>query len=474
MRGLSFRHGVHPPELKGLTAGVAVRRLPFPDQVVLPLSQHFGAPARVLVKPGDRVERGDKIGEANGKFSAPVHASASGVVEEVGLWPHPNGEHAEAVRIRVDPWSAQAPRPRLVPEWQDLSPAELVAAVRDAGVVGLGGAAFPTHVKLVAPEGTDVETVILNGCECEPYLTTDHRTMVEHPERVLLGLRIIMRCLGARRAIVGIERNKPDAIERIRAALPEDLDVEVLPLTVKYPQGAEKMLIKAVLGREVPPGRYPVDVGVLVQNVASAATIAEAFETGLPLIERIVTVTGKGVRRPGNFIVPVGTLLEDLLAACGGLTDDAREIVFGGPMMGTAQGDVRVPILKGTTGVVVLTDDEVKGRGSYPCIKCGHCLEACPVYLNPQLLGSLARAQRWSEMEKHALDVCMLCGCCSYVCPSNIPLSQTFALAKRAAQSGANEPRPVLIKPQKDLSGLVWFIILAVIILVVVFYIASR
>jgi len=242
------------------------------------------------------------------------------------------------------------------------------------------------------------------------------------------------------RALIGIERNKPDAIEAIRAHLPNDLDVSVLPLTVKYPQGAEKMLIKAVLGREVPSGKLPLHVGVVVQNVASIATIAEVFETGLPLIERIVTVTGKGVKRPGNLIVPVGTKLKDLLAACGGLTDDAREIVFGGPMMGAAQASLDVPLTKGTTGVVVLAESEIRRRETYACIRCGHCLDACPVFLNPQLLGSLALHSRYDEMEAAHLRDCMLCGCCSYVCPSNIPLSQLFQASKsqlRRQKAGA-------------------------------------
>jgi electron transport complex protein RnfC len=429
---LRFRHGVHPPELKELTAAARVRRMPFPDEVVLPLRQHAGNPARVLVKPGDRVERGDKIGAADGFVSVPVHASATGTVRSVGLWPLVDGSYGPAVRIAVEAHSAQAPRPRLVPDWQGLGPAELVAAIQEAGVVGLGGAAFPTHVKLSPPKDARVEMILLNGCECEPYLTTDHRTMAEYPDRVLLGLRIMMRCLGVERARIGIERNKPDAIDAIRARLPADLDVDVVPLTVKYPQGAEKMLIKALLGREVPSGRLPVHVGALVQNVASAATIAEVFETGLPLVERILTVTGRGVRRPGNLIVPVGTRLRDVLAACGGLTGNAREIVFGGPMMGAAQANLDVPVVKGTTGVVVLSEDEVRRRRSWPCIRCGHCLDACPVFLNPQHLGSLARLQRYEEMEAYHLRDCMLCGCCSYVCPSNIPLSQLFQAAKGA------------------------------------------
>jgi electron transport complex protein RnfC len=234
------------------------------------------------------------------------------------------------------------------------------------------------------------------------------------------------------KALVGIERNKPDAIAAMGAAAPDDLDVTILPLTVKYPQGAEKMLIKSVLDREVPSGKLPLDVGVVVQNVASVATIAEAFETGLPLVERIVTVTGRGVRKPANLIVPIGTRLRDLFAACGGLTDDAHEIVMGGPMMGVSQHDLDVPVLKGTTGVVVLRRDETKKAATYPCIRCGHCLDACPVFLNPQLLGSLARTSRHDEMEAEHLWDCMLCGCCSYVCPSHIPLSQMFAASRTA------------------------------------------
>jgi electron transport complex protein RnfC len=432
LQKLTFRHGVHPPELKELTEGVGVRRMPFPDEVILPLSQHTGKPAKLLVKPGDRVERGDKIADADGFISSPVHASATGTVEEIGLFPHPLGAFSEAVRIKVEPYSAQAPRPRLVPEWDGLTPDEVRQAVRDAGVVGLGGAAFPTHVKLTPPKDKKLDRIIINGCECEPYLTTDHRTMVEYPERVHQGIRIMMQCLGVDRTMIGIEKNKPDAIEAIRATLPTDLDVSVHPLTVKYPQGAEKMLIEALVGREVPSGKLPLDAGVVVQNVASVATIAEVFETGMPLIERIVTVTGQGVVRPSNLIVPVGTKLGFLLEACGGLKEDAFEIVFGGPMMGAAQANLDTPLIKGTTGVVVLAESEVKAKESYPCIRCGHCLDACPVFLNPQLLGSLAKAERWEEMEDNHLMDCMLCGCCSYACPSNIPLSQLFQLAKAA------------------------------------------
>jgi electron transport complex protein RnfC len=430
--GSTFRHGVHPPELKQLTAAEKIRRLPFPAEVLLPLSQHTGKPAKPVVRVGDRVERGDLLAEADGWVSSPVHASASGTVAGMDLTPHPDGTYKTAIRIAVEPWSGQLPRPRQVPAWQGLDSKGLIEAIRQAGVVGLGGAAFPTHVKLSPPKDKPIDTVLVNGCECEPYLTTDHRSMVEYPERIHLGIRIMMRCLNVGKVVIGVERNKPDAIEALERTRPADLDVTVLPLTVKYPQGAEKMLISAVTGREVPSGKLPLDVGVIVQNAASVATIAEVFDTGLPLIERIVTVTGRGVRRPSNLIVPVGTRLGDLLEACGGLTDDAREIVFGGPMMGASQANLDTPLTKGTTGVVVLSAAEVRETTSYPCIHCGHCLDACPVFLNPQHLGKLAGAGRYDEMVAHHLNDCMLCGSCSYVCPSNIPLSQQFAAAKVA------------------------------------------
>jgi len=426
----TFRHGVHPPEDKHLTEKLPVRRMPFPEEIVLPLRQHAGKPATLLVKVGDRVERGDKIAEADGFVSVPIHASAAGTVKDIRLCPHPDGSMAESVVIAVDRFSPQVPRPRIVPNWAGLGPKQVVEEVQKGGVVGLGGAAFPTHVKLLPPDDFPVHTLIINGAECEPYLTTDHRTMVEYPERVQFGIRIMMKALGVERAVIGIEKNKPDAIARLTETLPEDLDVSVLPLTVKYPQGAEKMLIKVVTGREVPSGKLPMHVGVVVQNVGSIACIGEIFETGYPLIERVVTVTGPGVRRPSNLLVPVGTRLRDVLEFCDGLTEDAVQIVFGGPMMGAAQPDLDTPLIKGTTGVVVLTNKEARSVERYPCIHCGRCLESCPVFLNPSLLGTLAETGRYEEMEASNLMDCMLCGCCSYVCPSHIPLSQMFALGK--------------------------------------------
>ena len=429
---LGFRHGVHPPEEKELTNHLPIRRMPYADELVFPLRQHAGKPALLCVKVGDHVERGDTLGEADGFMSVPIHSSAAGTVVDVDWWPHPDGSMAMAVRLKVDRYAPQIPRPRLVPRWEGLRLDEVVRAVQRAGVVGLGGAAFPTHVKLAPPKDHVVHTLIINGAECEPYLTSDHRTMVEYAPRVLFGIRVMMRSLGVTKCVVGIERNKPDAIEAMRAAVPADLAVEILPLTVKYPQGAEKMLIKAVTGLEVPSGKLPVTVGVVVQNVGSVSAIAEVFETGLPLIERIVTVSGHGLRRPANLIVPVGTKLRDLLAYCGGVTPDAAEVIIGGPMMGQAQANLDAPVIKGTTGVVVLEKQETHEERSWPCIHCGRCLDACPVFLNPSGLGDLARVGRYEEMAAMHLADCMLCGSCAYVCPSNIPLAQLFQASKAA------------------------------------------
>ncbi len=432
MKGLlSFKHGVHPPENKDITSGIASKRFPFPKEVILPLSQHIGTPAKALVKTGDRVERGDVIAEASGFISSTVHATAAGTVKSIELWPHPNGSMAPSIRIAVDPSSSQMRRNRIVPRWRDVPEEDLSKEIAKAGIVGLGGAAFPSHVKLCPPKDQPVELLLINGCECEPYLTSDHRVMLEQPQQVYEGIRIALRALGITRCVIGIEANKPDAIEMMRKTKPDDLDATVQPLTVKYPQGAEKMLIKAVMGREVPSGSLPSAVGAMVQNVATAANVAAVFETGHPLIERIITVTGRGIRKPGNWKIPFGTKLRDVIEHCGGLTEDAAEIVFGGPMMGQGQASLDVPILKANGGILVLSKDECKRQDIMPCIRCGKCLEVCPIFLNPQLMGDLARAERYEEMVTDAhLNDCMLCGCCSYVCPSNIPLSQLFIMSK--------------------------------------------
>jgi electron transport complex protein RnfC len=338
---------------------------------------------------------------------------------------------APSIRIDIDPNSTQMQRPRIVPRWQDVKDEDLSKEIARAGIVGLGGAAFPSHVKMCPPKDQPVELLLINGCECEPYLTSDHRTMLEQPDKVYEGIRIALKALGISRAVIGIEANKPDAIEMMRKTAPEDMDVTIQPLTVKYPQGAEKMLIKAVMNREVPSGALPSSIGALVQNVATAANVAIAFETGQPLIERIITVSGRGIRKPGNWVIPFGTKLRDVIEHCGGLTEDASEIVFGGPMMGQGQANLDVPVLKATGGILVLSKDECKQQEIMPCIRCGKCIDACPIFLNPQLMGALAKAERYEELETEAhLGDCMLCGCCSFVCPSNIPLSQFFAMSR--------------------------------------------
>ncbi|HET6347616.1 MAG TPA: electron transport complex subunit RsxC [Candidatus Krumholzibacteria bacterium] len=428
--GKSFRHGVHPETFKELTAEREIERMPFPDELVLHLRQHLGAPSRPVVRPGDRVFRGQLLAEAGGFVSVPLHASATGRVKAIEKRRHPAGNMSEAIVIEVDHASAQAlyedaPRP-----WETPTREELVREIQAGGFVGLGGAAFPTHVKLTVPEGKQVEWVLINGAECEPYLTTDHRIMLENVDSIILGIRVIMKVLGAKKSFIGIEINKMNAIRALADALPPDLNCTMVPLQTKYPQGAEKMLITAVLSREVPSGKLPIDAHVVVQNVGTVAGMGDYFRYGQPLIERVVTVTGPGIRRPSTLLIPLGTSLHDILEHCGGVTERTNQILFGGPMMGAAQYHLDVPILKGTSGILCLTDAQVAVRKEYACIRCSSCLDACPVFLNPSQLGSLARVGMYAEMQGLHLMDCMECGSCSYVCPSNIPLVQRFRVAK--------------------------------------------
>jgi electron transport complex protein RnfC len=300
-------------------------------------------------------------------------------------------------------------------------------------MVGLGGAAFPSHVKYAVPDGKTIERFVLNGCECEPYLTCDHRLMAEQAEAVVRGIEMVATRLGARASYIGVEANKPDAVEALRSVAQNGHPIEVNPLEVKYPQGAEKMLIKAIFGLEVPPGKLPLDIGIVVNNVGTMAAIANYFATGLPLIERVVTVSGPGVKKPANLLVPIGTPMREVLRYCGGLTDDTREVIMGGPMMGFAVASLDSPILKGTNGLLAFTDGETPRPREYTCIKCARCLEACPVFLNPARLGKLSRAGRFEEAATdYNLMDCMDCGACAYACPSAIPLVQLFRIAKAA------------------------------------------
>jgi len=426
----TFRHGVHPADHKELTESKPIERIEFPNRIVLPLSQHTGSPCRPVVGPGDKVYRGQVIAEATGFVSVPLHASATGHVTTIEKHHHPSGRLDEAIVIAVDHHSPQTLFDERSIAWEHLSRDELLGAIQDGGFVGLGGAAFPTHVKLSIPEGKRARWLIVNGCECEPYLTSDHRIMLEWSDSLLLGIRVLQKILATEKTYIGVETNKWDALRTLADRIPPDLPCELVPLETKYPQGAEKMLITAVLKREVPSGKLPIDVHVVVQNVGTIAGIGDLFAFGQPLIERVVTVSGLGVHEPATLLAPVGTQLADILAYCGGVTDDLREILFGGPMMGTPQQFLDVPILKGTSGIVCLTAAQYQARPEYPCIRCSACLDACPVFLNPSTLGALARAGKYADMLDYHIMDCMECGSCSYVCPSNIPLVQRFRVAK--------------------------------------------
>lgn len=424
----TFEHGVHPADHKARTRDLAVERMPFVDEYVLPLRQHLGAPSKPLVSAGQTVYRGQPIAEASGFVSVALHAPVTGRVRGIERRATASGEESESIVIDRDPASPQMlynERPV-----DALPPAEVLKKIQGAGIVGLGGAAFPTHVKLSVPQGKKVEFLLVNGCECEPYLTCDHRVMLEKPEAIFRGLRICLAATGAGLAYFGVETNKLEVLEALRRAKPADLPVEFVALETKYPQGAEKMLIQVVVDREVPSGKLPIDVQVVVQNVGTLAAIGDAFRYGQPLIERVLTVTGPGVRDARNLLVPLGTPVRDVIEWCGGLTDDTKQVILGGPMMGQPTASLDVPVVKGTSGILALTDREFVPREEMACLRCLRCVDACPLDLNPCRLGQFAKAKRYDDLlEYHLLD-CMECACCSYVCPSSIPLVQRFRVAK--------------------------------------------
>lgn len=447
-RGEAFQRGVHPPPRKAATASRPIRRLPFPPRVTVPLLQHIGKPAQAIVRVGEEVVRGQPVATGEDWLSVPHHAPVTGVVEAIELRPSARGPWLPAIVIRSHPGATQED---LWGEPRDMEAAggpEVLAAVREAGLVGLGGAAFPTHAKLAVPEKARVHTLVVNGCECEPYLTCDHRTMVEEADHLVLGIRYAMRATGAVRAIVGIEDNKPDAVAAVEAAIarasaPEGaIHAEAVP--TKYPQGAEKMLIMALFGAEIPAGALPVSMGMVVNNVGTLAAMGALLPRGRGLTERIVTITGPGIARPGDYRVPLGTPLRFILdhagaSAAGGL--DCRQVILGGPMMGQAIASLDVPVTKGVSGVLVFRHADMAerdGRRTYPCIKCGECVESCPMGLNPSALGTLAAKREYDLMgSAYHLGECFECGCCTYVCPSNIPLVQQFRVAKQVLRERA-------------------------------------
>ena len=431
----SFPHGIHPPEYKEQTRDRAIKRLPFAPRFIVPLSQHFGAPAKAIVHAGREVVRGEPIAEADGQLSVPQHSPVTGVVEAVALMPTARGPKSEAIILRPFEGSSQEVLYGGYLDLKQLDGDDIVREVQACGMVGLGGAGFPTHVKLSVPEGHEVDTLVVNGCECEPYLTADHRLMIEHPEALMIGIRVAMKAANVNRAVIGVEDNKPEAVEAMRRALPEEGSITVEEVETKYPQGSEKMLIKALLGREVPSGGFPYQVGVVVNNVSTLAEIGHLLPKREGLIERIVTVAGPGVERPGNYRVPIGTPLKFLLDHVG-CTADANHLILGGPMMGATVASLDVPVTKAVSGVVVLPELQLEAEPTaeskvQPCIKCGRCLDACPLHLNPSMLGRMAGKRMYQEMaEEYHLNDCFECGSCAYVCPSNIPLVQYFRVAK--------------------------------------------
>jgi electron transport complex protein RnfC len=431
MRAVSFKGGVHPRYSKDRSSGCAIVELPAPEEVAIPLSQHIGAPAKPCVAKGDEVLIGQPVGEPAGFVSVPVHSPVSGKVKAIEPRPGAMGQPVTSVVITNDGEDRSIDFQGLGDSWQSADAGAIREQIKDAGLVGMGGAAFPTHVKLSPPPDKPIDALILNGAECEPYLTADHRVMLERPTDVLNGLEIAAKVLGAEKLIVAIEQNKPDALDKVSSAA-EGTGVEVVALKVKYPQGAEKQLIDACLGRQVPSGGLPMDVGVVVHNVGTSTAIADAVIEGRPLFRRVVTITGARVAEPANMVVSVGTPVSAAIEACKGDLEGAGKLILGGPMMGFAQHTDQVPVTKGTSGILLLAPDEVDAREPGPCIRCGRCVDACPMRLVPTDIANMGSRGMFEDAEKaDALD-CIECGSCAFDCPARLPLVQEIRLAKAA------------------------------------------
>jgi electron transport complex protein RnfC len=425
-----FRGGIHPSDKKELSADKPIAETKSPVRVVIPLSQHIGAPCKPVVTIGQEVKKGEMIGEAAGFVSAPVHSSVSGKVIAIGEFPNAMGRMVASVVIENnsrEEWTILIDNP----DYMDLPPDKIKEKIKNAGIVGMGGAAFPTIVKLSPPREKTIDTVIINGCECEPYLTGDYRLMVERPAEIIGGLKILMKILGVNTGFAGIEDNKPRAVEAMEKAAEGQSNIKICALPTKYPQGAEKMLIKSITGREVPPRALPMDVKVVVQNVSTTFAVYEAVRYGKPLIERVVTVTGEGIKEPKNLLVKIGTLVSHLIEECGGLRDENLKVISGGPMMGFAIPSLDIPVTKGTSGIVAMAEGEiVHARDFGPCIKCGRCAEVCPMGLMPSMLSIFSEKGFYEEAKKYNLFDCFECGSCAFVCPSKRPIVQLVRLAK--------------------------------------------
>ncbi len=415
--------GVHPGENK-LSSGKPIEVLPLPAVVSIPLCQHLGAPATPVVNRNDQVKAGQIIGKSNGYISANIHASVSGKIVKIDEVIDQTGYRRPSVVIEVagDEWIPAVDRTPTLVTAITLNRDEIIARIQEAGIVGMGGATFPTHVKLNIPRGKKAEILIVNGVECEPYLTSDHRLMLEKGQEILVGIKIMMKALGVEKALIGIENNKPDAIEHLGQLCLNDPSIQVMALKVKYPQGGEKQLIKALINREVPSGGLPIDVGTVVQNVGTAFAVYEAVQKNKPMIERVVTVTGKSVSKLSNYLVRIGTPVSHLIQHAGGLPEDTGKIISGGPMMGKALNSTEVPVTKGTSGIVILPEDESCRRPVQPCIRCTRCISVCPMGLEPYLLMALMEHKMMEKIEQNRVLDCVECGSCSYTCPAARPL----------------------------------------------------
>ena len=423
--------GVHPPENK-LSTDRPIEVLAIPAQVIIPLSQSLGALSTPIVNKGDLVKVGQLIAKGEAFISSNIHSSVSGKVLKIDDAMNQSGYRRQAIFINVegDEWMEDIDRSAEIKREITLSKEEIVQRVKEMGIVGLGGATFPSHVKLMVPQGKKAEILVLNGVECEPYLTADHRLMLEKGEELMVGIKILMKGLDVKRAIIGIENNKLDAIEHLKKLAKDFEGIEIEALKVQYPQGGEKQLIDAVYGRQVPSGKLPIEVGAVVHNVGTAFAVYEAVQKNKPLIDRVVTITGKNVKTPGNFMVRVGTSLNELIEKAGGLPEDTGKIVSGGPMMGKALNSTDVPVVKGTSGVLLFKEDEARRAEPTNCIRCGKCITVCPMGLEPVLLAQYSELEMWENVEaERALD-CIECGSCHYTCPASRPLLDYIRLGK--------------------------------------------